>query len=459
MTMVRERLVALALLAACSLPANDGLQVGGDTDVGTGVSSLGSSTGSDVTGAWTTWTPVSSTGGADSGELGDSTGVDQPGDGPTIVFPPSGATASPTIVVRGTTPHGGDVTGVTVGGVAAISDDGFATWHAEVPLALGDNALAASIQAGGSDVLGTQTVIITRFPDDAGVLRGTGFEWTATNLRGMDVDPISGAVHSADTNYDGVLRIDLASGDRDWATCSESTPACEGQGEGAEMSDPGDLAFVSERGQALVPDGGMVVAVDVATKGRAIVSGAGLGTGPAMARAARIAYDPTDDRAIVLDWDAAQVLSIDLATGNRTLVASANQGSGVAVDSFVHIEGDFARGRAVLTRAYSNDLYVLDLTTGDRDVLDGAGAPLVEPSGIVMDPASDTLFVTSAGEIVAVDLANGMRRVVASGEMGSGPALDEIRALAFAGELLFARINGAMLAIDPLAGHRVYLSK
>jgi hypothetical protein len=392
-----------------------------------------------------------------SSEGGETTGPAQPSPELAIVFPPSGATAEATIVVRGTASHDGPIDGVTVNRVAATSTNDFADWRAEVPLDEGDNPIDARMQTDDGEIAIETPVVVTRFADAAAIVRGEGFAFADTDLRGVDIDVDAGVLYSADSIYDGVLQVEIGSGDRSWATCSESTPACRGGGGGVEMTDPLDVAFVAARGQALVPDGDALFVVDLATKDRAVASNGDVGSGPAMIRAAGIAYDIDMDRAIVLDWEGAQVLSIDLATGDRTLVASDDVGGGVQVYGLGAIEGDFARNRVVATRAYSDDLFVLDLTTGDREVLDGSGPALTEPSSIVV--AGDTLFVVSDARIFAIDLPSGAREVIASAEVGQGPALDTVHALGFGRALLWARIDGAELAIDPIEGHRIYISR
>lgn len=457
MSMRRIAIAACVVASACASAGHgDGETGGGDVESSTGATTLPSSTS-------TTSTSSESDGGtsssSSSSDDGDSSGPAMPSAALAIVFPPSGATASATIVVRGTAMHDGPIAGVSVDGVAATSRDGFATWRAELPLDEGDNPIDARMHTDDGEIANEEPVVVTRFADEAAIARGGGFAFADTDLRGIDVDRDAAVIHGVDSIYDGVLGVELASGDRWWATCSESTPACEGGGAGVEFTDPLDVAVVAARGQLLVADGDALFLVDLATKDRAVASNGAMGSGPAMIRAAGVAYDEQNDRAYVLDWEAALVLSIDLASGDRTLVASDDVGGGVAVYGLGVIEGDFARGRALLTRAYSNDLYALDLVTGDREVLGGTGPALVEPSAIAVAPELDIAFVESDGSIFAIDLDSGARTVLASADVGDGPAVDGVHALAFGRELLYARGDDGELAIDPVEGHRVYVSR
>ncbi|HWB81029.1 MAG TPA: hypothetical protein VG755_38965 [Nannocystaceae bacterium] len=451
--MRRIAIAACVVVSACaSSPAGDA-----DPESSDGSSADTSGTAATSTTSVTTGDDES-TGEASSSassEGGETSGPALPGPGLAIVFPPSGATASATIVVRGTATHDATITGVSVNGIAAVSRDGFATWRVEVPLDEGDNAIDARMQTADGEIANVDAIVVTRFVDEAAIVRGEGFPFGDTDLRGMDIDVEAGRSHSADSIYDGVLQVELATGERTWGTCSESTTACEGGGEGVELTDPLDVAVVAARGQVWVADGDALFAVDLATKDRTVVSNGALGSGPAMMRAAGVAYDAAADRAYVLDWEGAQVLAIDPATGDRTLIASDEVGNGVAVNGLGVIEGDFARDRALLTRAYSNDIYTLDLVTGDREVLGGDGPALVEPSSIAVAPELDTAFVISDDRIFAIDLQTGARSVLA----GDGPMLAGVRNLAFGRGLLHARAGGGQLAIDPALGHRVYVSR
>ena len=458
MSMRRFAIAACVVASACAAAGHGDAETGGsESESGAHATTASSSTTSSSSAGESEGSSSSSS--SSSSDDGDTSGPAMPSPALAIVFPPSGATASATIVVRGTATHDGPISGVSVNGIAATSRDGYASWRVEVPLDEGDNAIDARMQTDDGEIANEDAVVVTRFADEAAIVRGAGFAFGDTDLRGMDVDVDAGTTHSVDSIYDGALQVELASGDRSWTTCSESTPACEGGGEGVEFTDPLDVAVVAARGQLLVADGDALFLVDLATKDRAVASNGELGSGPTMMRAAGVAYDADDDVAYVLDWEGAQVLAIAIATGDRTLVASDDVGSGVAVYGLGVIEGDFARGRALVTRAYSNDLYTLDLTTGDREVLDGGGPALVEPSAIAVARELDTAFVKSDGMIVAVDLDSGARSVLASADVGAGPAIAAVHALAFGRGLLHARTDDGELAIDPLEGHRVYVSR
>src|SRR3954470_9325907 len=59
----------------------------------------------------------------------------------TITSPESGLTQESTLTVTGTTAGPAAVQGVLVNGTTAITEDGFATWSATVPISIGANTI------------------------------------------------------------------------------------------------------------------------------------------------------------------------------------------------------------------------------------------------------------------------------------------------------------------------------
>ena len=137
----------------------------------------------------------------------------------------------------------------------------------------------------------------------------------------------------------------------------------------------------------------------------------------------------------------------------------------MAFNGFGQVELDLARHRALTTRAYAAPIVAIDLTTGNRSVLSGDGAgtgpALVEPGSLAVAAAAGTVFAwdKTAKHIVAVDLGSGNRRVLADETTGSGTALAPVESMAFGRDLLYVRGGSRLLAIDPIEGHRVVVSK
>jgi hypothetical protein len=111
-------------------------------------------------------------------------------------------------------------------------------------------------------------------------------------------------------------------------------------------------------------------------------------------------------------------------------------------------------------------VFSIDLRTGDRTLLSdddshGGGTMFEGPVALLYDATKDRLLVADSGtnsKIMSVSL-NGGNRLVLSDNMRNGPALDQIRAIAFApssADTLLAAVGGDLVSIDLISGDRVY---
>src|SRR5204862_1356111 len=158
-----------------------------------------------------------------------------------MVFPISGVTTAATVTARGTT-DGKNVSKVTVNGAAAASSDGFLTWKTSVSLASGDNPITAVLQRTDQSQVQVSATV-TRAASDSAIQRGQQLSGQTLNLLGGSVDSKATAMYLADANMDGVLRIDIATGDQTWATCSEHANPCgSGPSNGVPFTQPMDVA-------------------------------------------------------------------------------------------------------------------------------------------------------------------------------------------------------------------------
>ncbi|UJR83377.1 hypothetical protein [Sandaracinus amylolyticus] len=350
-----------------------------------------------------------------------------------IVFPPSGATSADHITIRGTAQH---VDHVRVAGVDAESDDGFATWHLEVPLALGSQTIIADADGARAEV------VLDRAASDADVARGEG----PRNLRifGLAMSDDARSAYLCDDIDDGVITIDVATGTRVLATGGES-----GRTIGYELVQATAITLDPTAHRALLVDDGALVSADLDTREQRIVS-------PAQGDLAAIVQ--AGDRVIALDAEHDAIVEIDPATGDHTTLTDETSGSGPSMRVAFRMDVDLATRRAYTTLQYQNDVLEIDLATGARRVLSGSGAPMTEPVALAVAPDRGELFVwTGERTIVAIDLATGTRRALG----GNGFALQRIQALVMREGVLWAYERGAnaLLAIDPETGDRVVLSR
>jgi hypothetical protein len=378
-----------------------------------------------------------------------------------VVFPLPGGSASPTIVVRGTT-DGLAVARVTVHGVAATLSDQNRRWRAEVPLAMGRNALDVVLERTDG-ARGSAEVAVERFADEAAIRRGGNALFSSYRVMTLGTDETGAAVYILDDIHDGVVRVNLATGDHTWVTCEEAVTVCQGGGHGEPVSQAlGVVVFVA-RNEAFLIDGASVLRVDTTTHDRALVSGAGRGAGPLPVRLGSMAYDAARGRVIALDWMTYQIFAIDIATGNRTVLASDSVGTGPSTNGFLRIALDADHGQLLATRSYQNTIYTVRLTDGTRGTAPaGSGAAFVEPGWPVMGPTG-TLFVWSemSAQVLAARTDTFERRVVASATVGSGPRLGGVTGLVYTRDVLvaFDSMRAGVVAIDPEEGHRIVVSR
>lgn len=245
---------------------------------------------------------------------------------------------------------------------------------------------------------------------------------------GLIVDPWAPrrvlAVQHAPKNE--VHALDLVSGER-------SLVSAEGVGAGAPFAGAEDLAadIFAASPRLLVVDSSAstLVAVDPATGDRSVLSGPGVGSGPAFEGPHGVALDPVQarNRALVMDTLGGALIAVDLSTGDRSVISSSLVGSGPAFfpayDVAVEPDGAHAYTAGLFTGAVTR----IDLVTGDRVVVSGpalgGGPAFVAPNELVFDAQRDRLLVADVGlqQVVEVDLASGDRTTLVAADPGAGP--------------------------------------
>jgi hypothetical protein len=255
-----------------------------------------------------------------------------------------------------------------------------------------------------------------------------------------------------------------------------------------------DIAVDSANGRALVTDAvgfnpgeGAVVAVDLMTGARTILSDAMTPDAVNPITAGPIAVDSANGRALVTniispppsvppDPSQGVVIAVDLMTGARTILSDSSAGmNGGDANPLVFpiaIAVDSANDRALVLDENLQAVVTVDLMTGARTILSDATTPdTVNPFtrvfNIVVDSANNRALVLDSNlpGVVAVDLASGARTIVsdASGpgavnsfQMPVGIALDSVNERALVTDL--AGFN-AVIAVELTSGDRVIVSK
>lgn len=351
-----------------------------------------------------------------------------------VIFPlPVGTTTSNSLLVRGTASdaENNEITAVTIEGVPATSDDGFATWQAQVPLALGKTLLDVTTQdINGNIDTNAARITMTSGTSVENFERPRAIEFDAENNRALVVDETLKALLSVELDTGG--RIMLSGADT---------------GEGPTFSKPTSVALDRDNNRALVTDIGKkaVIAVDLTTGDRSIFSTSsscvlsGLKDKIPLA----VAIDKANNRALTLDCIsiAAAVMAIDLTTGESSRLDT----GGSRMENVTDIAVDSLNGRALVS-AFGQSFFVgdvprntpsvlaIDFATGTRTVFSGDnGNRLVgggqndfeNPVSISMDVAGNRAIVLDAdtdglGALFGVDLTTGFRTVLSGPRDGGG---------------------------------------
>jgi hypothetical protein len=215
-------------------------------------------------------------------------------------------------------------------------------------------------------------------------------------------------------------------------------------------------------GNTVVIAGNGLVAIDLATGERTVVSDANVGTGTVLADPHALAFDAGGDRCQVWDAGRAAVIAVDVLTGDRALLASSTRGTGTPLASVRALAYDTVRDRllAADVRATETVLVAVDMGTGNRTTITGAGPELELPRSMVVDGNTALVGDASLRAIVAVDLVTGAREILSASTHGQGPLFVTPNGLALMGGhvlVLDASLN-TLYSVDLVNGDRVVVS-
>lgn len=310
------------------------------------------------------------------------------------------------ILVRGTASDDySTITSVTVGGVAAESDDGFATWTALVTLTEGDNIINVVVEDENNTNNAATSVSVRRtaydvaFPDnEVPITRATGIAVDAANNRVLIPNSVSGT-------GDSIIAVDLSTGIR-------TVFSGPGVPDDANIFIvPGDIVIdpVPTRNRAILADTrNTIFEINLTDGARSILSNNTVPNDqqPDLDSPLGIALDPAnEDVAYIVDSTLDNLQRVDLLTGERTLISDNAVHDGPSLDEPRHLLIDSANHRAFVSDTMPSRLFSIDLNTGVRSIFFGRGEP--EPESNVTCPihlATDNI----QSRIVITDCAEGI---------------------------------------------------
>lgn len=364
-----------------------------------------------------------------------------------VVFPPPySVTDADTITIHGTAGDASGVSAISVNGAAASSDNGFLDWQAQVELSEGENQVEFVLE----DVYGNRAEMTS------GVIV----------VRTSELQPAASAV-AWDRASDRAIVLD-ASGKKIYAVDPQTrrrTLLSDGTTGAQPLQSPSGLAWDVQNERILVTDdeAAALLAVDVTTGERSLLSGASQGSGPAFARPTAVTWDETNNRALVIDGTPPnqRLMAVD-AGGNRSQVANL----GAALTVAVSIAWDQQDERALVLDGLGRALYAVNGATLSpiSTPEDGLPTPFVTPVAVTWDPTNAHAIVADRGlnALVAVDMLNGARTVVAGPGIGNAPtprfATDVTWDHAANRALVVDSDLGAVMALDVDTGDGLVLS-
>ncbi|HVY46939.1 MAG TPA: hypothetical protein VHB21_13720 [Minicystis sp.] len=402
------RTAAFLVLALAGCGGGNATSTGGGGGGGSSTSSSASASGGS-----------SSAGGGSVGEV-------------TIAFPPKRSlTNEKKVHVRGSTSEPARVASLTVGGVTATTQDGFATWTADVPLETGLHTLHVdAVDAQGAAHPGVASVQVDR-------------EVFLISAASMAVDESAGRAFVSAKDDGGhqemLVQVDLGTGAR-------RVVSGDGIGAGPELGVPAFAGLVwyaaSGRVIGIEPESALW-SIDPASGARTKIADYA-SAGP---RAVGLVLDEAGGRLVTADYASGAVLALDPVTGASTTISDATHGSGPARAFPQAIAFDAASSRLFVGLQSHQDIYAVSLSSGDRVLLSGggvgAGPALESLYGMTFDPAGARLVVADdvAGHFVAVDAATGDRTTLP----GPPASANEAPGLAVGSLVMHA---GSILAVD-----------
>lgn len=190
------------------------------------------------------------------------------------------------------------------------------------------------------------------------------------------------------------------------------------------FASPQSIAIDPGRRRALVVDTttSELVAIDLVTGQRDVLSGPLRGSGPRLGLPGRVAVNSATNIAYV--WRGPSFLAVDLATGNRTILSNSTTGTGpIPQGGFGDVFLDSVTNRLFVTGL--NELIAIDLATGNRTLISGngvgSGPDFGTPGGVVVLSDNRALVTDFGTSLLSVNLSNGNRTVVSSNSSGTGP--------------------------------------
>ena len=425
-----------------------------------------------------------------------------------IVFPPPVSyTEGTTLTVRGTATDATGISSVRVNGVLATSADAFATWSAQIPIGVsGANPIVLAVtDALGNEAASADTAVVHNRGPNILLVQGLAFDPSGDQLLIVDLRTSNlyafnagerlgriladlGSLSShPGSSFSGSIAVDagnnraiVAHGPSDLiAAVNLATgavtvlSASPGAGQPTSMGFSPHVALDSANNRAFATtDGQTVLAIDLTTGARSIVTDGSVGSGVSLDLPAGIVYDnhsvPGVPRLLVSDanFSSRRIIAVDVATGARSAFSSSSPtGTGPALVSPTSLQLDAANNRLLAMDVGAHALVAVSLSNGNRSYLAGSGAgtgaTMNTQAGVALSPSGRIYLGNQGGEVLELDPGTGVRTVFAGTPVGTGPRILAGRALILESveSLLYLDyVRESVLRVNLLTGNRSVVS-
>lgn len=344
------------------------------------------------------------------------------------------------------TVNASDISSLTVNGVFATFDRSEPhRWRAKIPVSPGANQLSLSLV----DSVGVVKEAVYDL-DNSAPARVEGSVFDAYPL-GIAIDETTNRLWVVGSSRNGfVEEFNLTDGAR-------RVVSSETVGSGHRNIDGRFLVHDSSNDRLFVANAGNVIAISLSDLNRTFIYDSTISD-----RITGVDFNPANNSLLVSGSSTRAVVAIDVSSGIRSVVSSPTVGSGISLDTPSDIAFDNSRNRALVADSNGGAIISVDLSTGHRErVHYFLAGGILGSLGITQSPglidldnfARQALLEVSDG-LVLFNLSNGNISVLD----GSGPEIQNFSDLAY--DTLNSRafvVDGfmnALVVIDLLSGDR-----
>lgn len=231
---------------------------------------------------------------------------------------------------------------------------------------------------------------------------GTGTNFDNTLM--FDVNVENNLAIVTDEDLRAVFSVELTTGNR--TILSDDTT-----GEGQNFEGSYDAVIDYDNNRAFIADAG-IYSVDLTSGDRTLISADGNGFDFVTA----MMHDTDNNRLLAIDDEYQAVVAVDIESGVRTVISSEEVGSGDEFSNPIAFAYDKDNNRLLLSDNSAPSIMAIDLTNGNRSVLSsnevGNGVFMESLAGIAFNKDKNIIYAVLQDSLLAVDVVSGDRVIV-----------------------------------------------